>query len=69
MDIQPHKVVGFGEGFSVLIGDFAPTIIPERADVGDGPGGARGTNETPLKLLRRREDHRAAFNGFEGYYL
>ena len=43
------------------------TTIPERADVGDGSGGERGTSETPPKPLRRREGHRAAFNGLEGY--
>ena len=62
-------MVGFGEGFSVLIGDFAPKTIPERADLGDRPGGERGTSETPFKPLRRREGHRIAFNGLEGYYL
>ena len=40
------------------------TTIPERADVGYG----RGTSETPPKPLRRREGHRAAFIGPEGYY-
>ena len=44
------------------------TTIPERADVGDGSGGERGTSETPPKPLRRREGHQAAINGFEGYY-
>ena len=35
---------------------YALTTIPER-----------GTSETPPKPLRRREGHRAAFNGLEGY--
>ena len=48
---------------------YTLTTIPERADVGDGSGGERGTSETPPKPLRRREGHRAAFNGLEGYYL
>ena len=47
---------------------YSLTTIPERADVGDGSGGERGTSETPPKPLRRREGHRAAFNGLEGYY-
>ena len=32
----------------------ALTTIPERADVGDGPGGERGTSETLPKPFRRR---------------
>ena len=36
----------------------ALTLIPERADVGDGPP----------KPPRRREGHWAAVNGLEGYY-
>ena len=44
------------------------TTIPERADMGDGPGGEQGTSETPPKPLRRREGQQAAFNGLEGYY-
>ena len=47
---------------------YVSTTIPERADVGDGSGGERRTSETPPKPLRRREGHRAAFNGLEGYY-
>ena len=45
---------------------YALTTIPERADMGDGSGGEQGTSETPSKPLRRREGHRAAFNGLEG---
>ena len=30
VDVRPHyEVVGSGEGFPVLIGDFSPTTIPE----------------------------------------
>ena len=47
---------------------YVLTTIPERADVADGSGGERGTSETPPKPLRRREGHRAAFNGLEGCY-
>ena len=47
---------------------FALTKIPERGDVGDGPGAERGTSKTPPKPLRRREGCRAAINGLEGYY-
>ena len=47
---------------------YALATIPVRSDVGDGSGGERGTSETPPKPLRRREGHRAAFNGLEGYY-
>ena len=41
--------------------------IPERADVRDGSGGKRETSDTPPKPLWRREGHRAAINGLEGY--
>ena len=47
---------------------YAITTIPERADVGDGSGGEQGTSETPPEPLRRREGHRTAFKGLEGYY-
>ena len=47
---------------------YALTTIPERVDVGDASGGERGASETPPKPVRRREGHRAAFNGLEGYY-
>ena len=47
---------------------YAVTTIPERADVGDESEGERRTSETPPKPLRRREGHRAAFNGLESYY-
>ena len=46
---------------------YALTTIPERADVGDGSGGERDHAQT-VKPLWRREGHRAAFNGLEGYY-
>ena len=54
-------------------GICALTTIPERADVGDGSGGERGTSEPnpkerAPKPLRRREGHWLAFNGLEGYY-
>ena len=46
----------------------ALTTIPERADVGDGSGGERGTSETPPEPLRRREGRRGATNRLEDYY-
>ena len=51
-----------------VFGLCALTTIPERTNVGDGPGGEQGTSVTPPKPLRRREGHRAANNGLEGYY-
>ena len=59
-----NKMVRAKLGFKI----YALTTIPERADAGDGSGGERGTSESPPKPLRRREGHRAAFNGLEGYY-
>ena len=59
-----NKMAAAKLGFEI----YALPTIPERADVGDGSGGERGTSETPPKPLRRREGHRAAINGLEGYY-
>ena len=46
---------------------YALTTIPERADVGDGPGRERGKSETPPKSLRRREGQREVISGLKGY--
>ena len=59
-----NKMAAAKLGFEI----YALTTIPERADVAEGPAGERGTSETPPNPLRRREGHRAAFNGLEGCY-
>ena len=59
-----NKIAAAKLGFEI----YAFTTIPERADVGDGSWGERGTSETPLKPLRRREGHRTAINGLKGFY-
>ena len=54
-----NKMAAAKLGFEI----YVLTTIPERADVGDGSGGERGTSETPPKPLRRREGHRAVLMG------
>ena len=47
---------------------YALTTIPERAEMGDGSGGERGTSETPPEPPCQMECGQAAFTALECYY-